>query len=349
MLLDDERETSAYSEKDRTNPFLDRTASLQVALRVVERVADHFALNHAEPECQEIKEDLLSFERGDTGRIRLADFYRAGLKSRFFYTESKVYLRAMGALDESDLVWGPKVIVSNYVLAKSNCLADSEIYSVCCFNECEGLYRHLEESIAAPEGTSEQIATLVARLSSSTVQAPRNLSQTALLLRLDEIAAGHGGKVLLHSRLFAQWMHQAFPRECPYPHLVGSTTSLGPLAWSEQSGQVYEMEHTQVLDYIDQAALPQANQTTGEDSGADMMWIFEDEHLVEPRSSMVARAKAAASLVGVYIFRLLPFGLVAMLVLLAKVRIFSDEARSKGRSATAVPGRFLGKSEKYFV
>ena len=61
----------------------------------------------------------------------------------------------------------------------------------------------------------------MANLSSSTVQAPRNLSQT-LLRRLDEIALGHDGTVVLHSRLFAQWMHQAFPRECPYPHVTGT-------------------------------------------------------------------------------------------------------------------------------
>merc|ERR1719199_2387213 len=160
MMLDDERETAVYSEKDQTNPFLVRTASMQVALRVVERVADHFAINHAEPECQEIKEDLLSYERGDTGRLRLADFYRASLDSRFFFIETADYLRAVGALDESDSL-APKVIVPNYVLAKSNCLAHANYYSVCCFNECEGLYGHIEQTIASPAAEPKLISTLV--------------------------------------------------------------------------------------------------------------------------------------------------------------------------------------------
>merc|ERR1719157_39189 len=44
-----------------------------------------------------------------------------------------------------------------------------------------------------------------------------------LVTRLDEIATHHGGLVPLHGRLFAQWLHHAYPRECPYPHLSGTT------------------------------------------------------------------------------------------------------------------------------
>ena len=41
------------------------------------------------------------------------------------------------------------------------------------------------------------------------------------MARLDEIASLHAGPVPLHSRLFRQWMHHAYPRECPYPHEAG--------------------------------------------------------------------------------------------------------------------------------
>merc|ERR1740130_1685644 len=67
----------------------------------------------------------------------------------------------------------------------------------------------------------------------ATVHAPRNLSQT-LMQRLDEIASQHGGKVPLHGRLFAQWMHQAFPRECPYPHKIGTVSSLSSAPWEKE-------------------------------------------------------------------------------------------------------------------
>jgi hypothetical protein len=82
MVLADEREGLAYNERGQTNPFLGRTGSWQVALRVVERVADLFTFDIAEPERKEIKENLLTHERGDTGRVRLADFYRADRSSR---------------------------------------------------------------------------------------------------------------------------------------------------------------------------------------------------------------------------------------------------------------------------
>merc|ERR1719240_1530162 len=130
---------------------------------------------------------------------------------------------------------------------------------------------------------------LVANMSSSTVQAPRNLSQ-ALVRRLDEIAIGPGGQVLIHSRLFAQWMHQAFPRECPYPHLVGTTTSLGPQAWAKQNGQKYSIGRKHTLK-IHIQTLELAEEHTDDDSSgadADLMWTSEEEHFIEPTRSFSA-------------------------------------------------------------
>merc|ERR1719210_43724 len=68
---------------------------------------------------------------------------------------------------------------------------------------------------------------------SDTVHAPRNLS-SALLARLDEIAEHHAGQVALHGRLFAQWMHHAYPRECPFPHIAGSTEAIGHREFTEK-------------------------------------------------------------------------------------------------------------------
>jgi hypothetical protein len=104
MFVDDEIESLSFNTRSVTNPFRRQDSSLQMALRVVEKAADHFARHLAEQECQEIREDLLAFERADSGRIRLADFYRAGLTSRFFYVESKDYLQAIGVLDDTDMM-----------------------------------------------------------------------------------------------------------------------------------------------------------------------------------------------------------------------------------------------------
>jgi len=42
--------------------------------------------------------------------------------------------------------------------------------------------------------------------------------------------------VQLHGRLFAQWLHHAYPRECPFPHLSGSTNPRSPDEWMEEKG-----------------------------------------------------------------------------------------------------------------
>ena len=56
-----------------------------------------------------------------------------------------------------------------------------------------------------------------------------------LLARLDEIADFHGGRVPLHGRLFAHWRHHAYPRECLFPHVAGTTS---PVSQAEFAGQV---------------------------------------------------------------------------------------------------------------
>merc|ERR1740130_1383352 len=159
----------------------------------------------------------------------------------------------------------------------------------------------------------------------ATVHAPRNLSQT-LMQRLDEIASQHGGKLLLHGRLFAQWMHQAFPRECPYPHLVGTTTSLSPSDWEQEKGQSFridsnwtrEEEHNQTLSFIDALAMPTGtlHQTSEEDS--DLMWTYEEELLAQPASSSTTRLLELVCARHVYLRLLVPAVLFAILAAMKK-------------------------------
>merc|ERR1719263_1524255 len=103
-------------------------------------------------------------------------------------------------------------------------------------DECEDLLTHLENDIKASEAPAARIAGLVAALPSATVTAPRELSST-LRRRLDEIADTHSGTIPLHGRLFAQWMHHAYPRECPYPHIAGTTAPQAAKGWQDESGE----------------------------------------------------------------------------------------------------------------
>jgi len=173
---------------------------------------------------------------GGIGRVALADFYKTSIDDKTFeFQESESYLRELGALDDTDPTH-PSVIIPNYIQSATNCIASESLYSVCCLNECEQLMSHLEKEIDAPEAEPSRIAAIVSSLPSSTVEAPRDLSP-ALVGRLDEVAAAHGGTVQLHGRLFGQWMHHAFPRECPFPHVSGATNPQTPDEWMSAQGQ----------------------------------------------------------------------------------------------------------------
>ena len=88
---------------------------------------------------------------------------------------------------------------------------------------------HLERGLATPSTAPARVAEVVSSPHSDTADAPWNLS-VALYFRLDEIARVHGGRIPLHGRLFAQWMHHAYPRECNFPRVAGATS---PLTWEE--------------------------------------------------------------------------------------------------------------------
>merc|ERR1719454_440683 len=119
-------------------------------------------------ECRELKDKLVNMEYRGTGRVKLSDFYKPALDGSWTFQESAGYLRALGLLDESDPSQ-PSVMISNYLISKSNCIASSGFYSVCCKNECEGLLGHLEQKIKEPEAKPAAIAALIANLPSSSV------------------------------------------------------------------------------------------------------------------------------------------------------------------------------------
>merc|ERR1719416_185212 len=186
-------------------------------------------------ECRSLKAKLAEMEYKGTGRVLLSDFYHAGLKGDYLFNENSDFLSKLGALDETD-IRHPSVIIANYLASQANCLAATGFHSICCIDECEGLMSHLEQAIAEPTATPGRIVEVVSGLRSDTVDAPRNLS-ASLLTRLGEIADHHEGLVPLHGRLFAQWMHHAYPLECPYPHVAGTTRPQTQDEWIEETGQ----------------------------------------------------------------------------------------------------------------
>jgi hypothetical protein len=231
-------------------------------------------------ECRQLKETLMKMEFAGSGRVKLAEFYKPTLGGGWQFQETVPYLRQVGALDESDPNF-KSVIIANYLYSQANCIAASGYYSVCCIDECEGLLGHLEEKIAAPEAKPNTIVAMIEKMSSSTVNSSRKLS-TRLLSHLDDIAASHGGVVPLHGRLFAQWLHHAYPRECPYPHMSGTTRQQTADEWLLESGidsVATEEEMRQFTDQKETASL--------QDEEEFLPWSSEEELLVaRPKQDM---------------------------------------------------------------
>merc|ERR1719203_1802947 len=228
----DLRHTFDLTQQSRRNPF-EAGVTFERAVELVEEIAHRFGSFH-NLECHAIKDKMVELEHQGTGRVRLYDFYSNSDDPDWPFHESVEYLRTLGALDETD-PHRPSVGIPNYVGSLSHCSTPSDFYSVCCLDECEGLMARVELKIAEPLAKPEHIAEVVSGLGSDTVDAPRNLS-TVQLKRLQEIAEHHGGHVPLHGRLFAQWMHHAYPRECPFPHAAGDTNPLSPDDWLDELG-----------------------------------------------------------------------------------------------------------------
>merc|ERR1719269_445440 len=235
-------------------------------------------------ECRQLKDMLLASEDpsvGGAGRVRIADFYKKAIhEGKWQFTESIDYLRQLGALDESDAS-NPRVIIPNYVSGPSNCVASSAYYSVCCLDECEGILGRLEQIIAAPEASPSTILNLVPMIPSATMPSNRTLS-TWLHHRLEEVAKHHGGLVPLHGRLFAQWLHYAYPRECNFPHAAGTIDPQRPedLIVSGQLTEEQISANETEMKRVVAAAPPVNHRIPGSEADASeesAMWSMDEE------------------------------------------------------------------------
>jgi len=108
----------------------------------------------------------------------------------------------------------------------------SQHYHVCCVNECEALLGEVEQVVKGPVARPEEVFKAILNMTGEEDDRQRFFGH--LQKQLDHIADAHKGKVPLHGRLFGQWMHRAFPRECPFPHRAGSVQSRAPMEFGEK-------------------------------------------------------------------------------------------------------------------
>merc|ERR1719277_1234163 len=217
-----------YLMQDTSNPFVVHSFAFENAAHVVDDLAEKYG-KFQNAECSRMKDDLMALDDDGSGLIPLSTFYLRSDKREYQFTESVEYLRGISAIDDS---WQrePRVRIANYVAGPSNCIASSNYYSVCCLNECDLLLNELEGAIRAPSASPERIIGLVGNMTSSSMLNPRQVSAD-LASKLHSIAERNDGAVPLHGRLFAQWLHHAFPYECPFPHISEDGSELSAHHW----------------------------------------------------------------------------------------------------------------------
>mmetsp|Transcript_72942 Transcript_72942/g.206965 ORF Transcript_72942/g.206965 Transcript_72942/m.206965 type:complete len:495 (+) Transcript_72942:3-1487(+) len=275
-----------YAHRDLMNPFVPVMYPFEAASQIVDKLAQGYG-KWQNAECQQMRASLIALDPAGTGRVPLSRFYSQPETADYQFTESIEYLRETGALDE---IAGssPMVRIANYMAGPSNCVAHSSYFSVCCLSDCHALMNELEAQIQAPVATPEQILGLAANLSSPSADRPRQLPEP-LQARLRAVAERHGGTVPLHGRLFAQWMHFAFPSECPYPHIAEDAAVLTPGHWRGRQATAPEEERQRHIESGGQAVVP-----------ADVMEpIWSDEEVLllhEPPAGRRALGAAVARL-----------------------------------------------------
>jgi len=209
--------------------------SFEDAHAIVAGITQNFQ-TYWQSECESMKSALISMDTHHTGRVPISVFYHSAINSDWRFGESESYLRELGALDESSSHTGIQVIIPNYIQATSNCIVSTPHYLVCCQNECEQILGEIEVALQSPTASPTEILEVVGNMSLQTTIDEEETPQLdgALTEQLEQIAKAQGGMVPLHGRLFAQWLHYVFPRECPFPHKIGMVSAVTPTQYGEE-------------------------------------------------------------------------------------------------------------------
>jgi len=246
LFLVDIAGSDTFQRSPSSNPFVeDQKFYFHDLIRMSERVSEEFG-PWSDHECHDMKDLLKTRDLHGSGRVKLADFYQKSADGAWQFTEPSEYLRQLGALDETSQSGGPQVLIPNYITGMSNCITAAPYYSICCLNECDQIYQHLEALIPASTASFGEIIKAVESL-------PMSVNISAPLRdKLGEVAQTHNGNVPLHGRLLAQWLHFAFPHECPYPHEAGTISPKTSDQWRAERGDeadsVTEDEVKQILE-----------------------------------------------------------------------------------------------------
>lgn len=278
-----ERQLAAgMGKKSKTKDSWNSKFSFDDAHNIVGGITRSFQ-SYWQSECDSMKSALVSMDTHATGRVPLAKFYNTAINTDWRFGESESYLRELGALDESSSWRGAQVVIPNYLQATSNCIVSTPHYLVCCVNECETLLGEIETAIDAPTALPERLLEIVGGMTSPATlddDEPPHLSKE-IKKQLEQIAKSNGGRVPLHGRLFAQWLHYVFPRECPYPHKVGAVSAATP----SEFGDDHIASHSDMKKHAANASSIDIPLSVGKEELQWMSQWSEDEELLVDYSS----------------------------------------------------------------
>jgi len=269
-----------HERKDKINPFKEAHTESTFTFADVQRITQSITAGFGhwwEQECQGIKSNLVALDTEEAGRVKLSKFYNANFNGEWRFGESEAYLRELGALDDSSFWRGPQVLIPNYLLAASNCIVASTFYRVCCVNECEALQQRVEAAVQSPVASATDVLKAVEDLWISEGRGEQ--LDTGLQVKLEKIAETHRGKVPLHGRLFAQWMHFAFPQECPFPHRSGSVLARSPTEFGDKYMATKSEMRNHVKQGTQRVTLP--TNVSIEESWGMSQWMDDEELLTD--------------------------------------------------------------------
>jgi len=305
--------------------------SFDDAVRIAQRMANEYG-RWGNQECMELRSFLSDNERSSTGRLPLTGFYKLSeVDDRWSFQETPEYLRELGALDDSSKALGPRVIISNYAYGMSNCLSSTPFYSVCCLNECEGLLQQIEIRLAKPSASPMEILTALELVQMTSFAVNTSQFSSELLTTLEQIAANSNGKVPLHGRLFAQWLHYAFPNECPFPHVAGSVK---PQTQGERlsKGEEIFVDAEELAKHLQQEEKQRSEGPS--EAREDELWSWDEELLHEPAPEPRAQGRRASRFSGAWV------GILAMGILVV-VWVLNSTVATASKNRMLMPKKEL--------
>jgi len=328
VFLEDNIGSDVFRRRASSNPFADATYSFEDAVRLSEQASAEFG-SWSHHECIEMKDMLTAMDHHHTGRVKLAEFYGyTDAKTQAFtekhqfpeefgawqFLEPLEQLQYSGALDESSAWLGPQVMIPNYINGWFNCITSAPYYQICCLNECDQVFQHLESQIAAPSASSSEIISALEH------QLERNISALHRE-RLDEIARVNDGQIPIYGRLFARWIHFVYPQECAYPHAAGvvKPMTVQELKSEKEVGATVEdIAHHKASVFAHRAASP--------DAGA-LMWSL-DEALLESSTPSDLAASPMRALLHIVPQISMAVGFLSIM-LKTLMQTFRSDAKSK--------------------